>query len=148
MGELADKRSLVLVFSDLLDTEPDGEPRPSRPSPATAPGPRGPVAERLANLAARGHDVVLFHLLDPDEVELPFEDLMFFEGMEPGDSRTLLAEAADLREAFREESRAFRERWRRACLEVGRRVPLRHHRRPRRPRCCARSSAGGGGRGR
>jgi hypothetical protein len=62
---------------------------------------------------------VVFHLLDPDEVELPFEDLMFFEGVEPGDARTLLAEAADLREAFREESRAFRERWRLACLEVG-----------------------------
>ena len=44
---------------------------------------------------------------------------MFFEGMEPGDGRTLLAEAADLREAFSDESQAFRERWRQACLEVG-----------------------------
>ena len=108
---------------------------------------RGATAERLANLSARGHDVVLFHLLDPDEVELPFEDLMFFEGMEPGDGRTLLAEAADLREAFREESLAFRERWRQACLEVGieYRFATTDHRRPR--RCCGRSSAGGAGRG-
>jgi uncharacterized protein (DUF58 family) len=123
VGELADKRSLVLVFSDLLDTEPEGGLPPARAAargPAgPSPGAHGPVAERLANLAARGHDVVVFHLLDPDEVELPFEDLMFFEGVEPGDARTLLAEAADLREAFREESRAFRERWRLACLEVG-----------------------------
>jgi hypothetical protein len=52
-------------------------------------------------------------------VELPVEDLMFFEGTEPGDSRTPLAEAADLREAFREESQLFRDRWRQACLEVG-----------------------------
>ena len=72
---------------------------------------------------------------------------MFFEGMEPGDGRTLLAEAADLREAFREESLAFRERWRQACLEVRDRVPVRHHRRPRPRRCCGRSSAGGAGRG-
>jgi uncharacterized protein (DUF58 family) len=123
VGELADKRSLVLVFSDLLDTEPDGSMPATRLAArapmARAPGASGPVAERLANLAARGHDVVVFHLLDPDEVELPFEDLMYFEGLEPGDTRTLLAEAADLREAFREESRAFRERWRLACLEVG-----------------------------
>jgi uncharacterized protein (DUF58 family) len=128
VGELADKRSLVLVFSDLLDTEPEAllGKRAARTSAEASAGERqsrekaiGPVAERLANLAARGHDVVVFHVLDPDEIELPFDDLMYFEGMEPGDGRTLLAEAADLREAFREESMAFRERWRHACLEAG-----------------------------
>jgi uncharacterized protein (DUF58 family) len=117
VGELADKRSLVLIFSDLLDAEAAGRPAPA--GSAAAASPRGPVAERLANLAARGHDVVVFHLLDRDEVELPFEDLMFFEGMEPDDGRSLLAEASELRQAFRDESRAFRERWRRACLEIG-----------------------------
>jgi uncharacterized protein (DUF58 family) len=118
VGELADKRSLVIIFSDLLDSEEAGRPTAGATSP-DRPGARGPVAERLANLAARGHDVVVFHLLDPDEVELPFEDLMFFEAMEPGDGRTLLAEASELRQAFRDESRAFRERWRRACVEIG-----------------------------
>ncbi len=117
VGELADKRSLVLIFSDLLDAETGGPAGP--PARPDRPGARGPVAERLANLAARGHDVVVFHLLDRDEVELPFEDLMFFEAMEPGDGRTLLAEASELRQAFRDESRAFRERWRRACVEIG-----------------------------
>jgi uncharacterized protein (DUF58 family) len=135
IGELADKRSLVLVFSDLLDTEPEDSTKtatrtvtnnatkPDDATTGTARGTRGKargaVAERLANLAARGHDVVMFHILDPDEIELPFDDLMFFEGLEPGDGRTLLAEAADLREAFRDESTAFRERWRQACLESG-----------------------------
>jgi hypothetical protein len=76
------------------------------------------MADRLRQLRARGHDVVLFHLLDPDEIELPFDDLMFFEGMEPGDARTLLAEASDLAQAFREESANFRERWRTTCLEA------------------------------
>ena len=114
VGELADKRSLVIIFSDLLDAEDGGQA-----SAPDRPGARGAVAERLANLAARGHDVVVFHLLDRDEIELPFEDLMFFEAMEPGDSRTLLAEASELRQAFRDESTAFRERWRRACVEIG-----------------------------
>jgi uncharacterized protein (DUF58 family) len=120
VGELADKRSLIIFFSDLLDAEGEREPPPGgRGDPASAPPARGAVAERLANLSARGHDVVLFHLLDTDEVNLPFEDLMFFEGMEPGDTRTLLAEASDLRQAFDRESRSFRERWRRACVEAG-----------------------------
>jgi uncharacterized protein (DUF58 family) len=116
VGELADKRSLVIIFSDLLDAE---NASPGAGTSPDRPGARGPVAERLANLAARGHDVVVFHLLDRDEIELPFEDLMFFEAMEPGDSRSLLAEASELRQAFRDESRAFRERWRRACVEIG-----------------------------
>jgi len=107
VGEICDKRSLVILFSDLLDTE-------DAPAGATA---AGQMADRIRQLRARGHDVVLFHLLDPDEIELPFDDLMFFEGMEPGDARTLLAEASDLAQAFREESANFRERWRTTCLE-------------------------------
>ncbi len=112
VGELADKRSLIILFTDFLDSEPA----------ATAPGAAaahasGPLADRLRQLRARGHDVVVFHILDPDEVNLPFDDLTQFEGMEPGDGRTLLAEAADLREAFRRESSNFRERWRQTCVE-------------------------------
>jgi uncharacterized protein (DUF58 family) len=120
VGELADKRSLVLVFTDLLDGEPElPSPRTRGTARANGEPPKaaGPLAERLANLAARGHDVVLFHVLDAHEIELPFDDLMFFEGMEPGDGRSLLAEAADLREAFASESQDFRDRWRRACIE-------------------------------
>jgi uncharacterized protein (DUF58 family) len=119
VGEVADKRSLVIFLSDMLDAEGEREPAPGGRDDAEAAPARGAVAERLANLSARGHDVVLFHLLDTDEVELPFEDLMFFEGMEPGDARNLLAEAGDLRQAFSRESRSFRERWRKACVEAG-----------------------------
>jgi uncharacterized protein (DUF58 family) len=107
-AQLCDKRSLIVVFSDLLDAEPDG-------AAGTA---SGPLAERLRQLRGRGHDVALFHLLDPDEVDLPFEDLMFFEGVEPGDGRTLLAEARELASAFREESASFRQRWQNLGLEA------------------------------
>jgi uncharacterized protein (DUF58 family) len=111
VGELCDRRSLVVVFSDLLDAEAE-DPKPA------ASAAQGPVVAGLRNLAARGHDVVLFHLLDPDEVELPFQDLSHFEGVEPGDARALLAEPEDLRDAFRRESQAFRDRWRQACVEA------------------------------
>lgn len=109
VAELCDKRSLIVLFSDLLDCENHEDGKPGEVA-------IGALADRLRQLRARGHDVVLFHVLDPDEIELPFEDLMFFEGMEPGDGRTLLAEARDLAPAFREESAAFRRRWRKTCL--------------------------------
>jgi uncharacterized protein (DUF58 family) len=99
VGELADRRSLVVLLTDLLDAAPD-------------------VAERLRLLRTRGHDVVLFHLLDPDEVELPFVDLTQFEGIEPEDARRLLTDPRDLAESFRRESLALRERWRLICLEA------------------------------
>jgi uncharacterized protein (DUF58 family) len=109
LGELTDKRSLIIVMSDLLDSEPD----------ESGDQARGALPERLRQLRARGHDVALFHVLDADEVELPFDDLIFFEGMEPADTRTLLAQATDLAQAFRRESQAFRNRWRGTCLEAG-----------------------------
>jgi uncharacterized protein (DUF58 family) len=106
--EVCDKRSLVVFFSDLLDAESSRSDAPAS----------GGLAERLRQLRARGHDVVLFHVLDPDEVHLPFDELVYFEGVEPSDNRTLLAEARDLVQAFAEESEAFRQRWRRICLEA------------------------------
>jgi len=99
IGEIAGRRSLVLLFSDLLD------------APATLGG-------RLRQLRGRGHDVAVFHVLDPDEIELPLDDLTHFEAMEPDDSRTLLADPRDLREAFRRQSEGFRQRWRDVCVEA------------------------------
>jgi uncharacterized protein (DUF58 family) len=104
VAEACNKRSLLVIFSDLLDSEPG------------AAG--GSLAEQMRQLRARGHDVVLFHVLDPDEVSLPFAELVRFEGMEPGDGRTLLAETRDLAQAFAEESEAFRQRWRAISLDA------------------------------
>ena len=99
VGEMADRRSLVILFSDLLDAPAD-------------------LADRLRQLRSRGNDVVVFQILDPDEVELPFEDVTEFEGIEPGDERRLLVDPRDLAASFRRESAALRERWRAACLEA------------------------------
>ena len=99
VAEIADRRSLILLFSDLLDA-PDE------------------LSDRLRQLRARGHDVALFHILHPDEIELPFDDLTEFEAMEPGDDRRLLVDPRDLAVSFRKASAALRERWRRACIEA------------------------------
>jgi uncharacterized protein (DUF58 family) len=99
VGEMADRRSLVVLFTDLLDAPAD-------------------LADRLRQLRSRGNDVVLFQLLDPDEVELPFDELTEFEAMEPDDARRLLVDPRDLAASFRRESAALRERWRQICLEA------------------------------
>jgi uncharacterized protein (DUF58 family) len=100
-AELADRRSIIILLSDLLDAPDD-------------------LQDRLRQLRSRGHDVALFHLLDPDEVELPVAelDLTEFEGMEPEDGRRLLVDPRDLAASFARESLALRERWRQACLEA------------------------------
>ena len=99
IGELAERRSLILLFSDLLDAPED-------------------LAARLRQIRARGHDVTVFHVLDPDEIDLPNDELTHFEGIEPNDTRNLLADPNELRVAFRRESQAFRDRWRGACVDA------------------------------
>ena len=99
IGEIADRRSLVVLFTDLLDAPAD-------------------LADRLRQIRSRGNDVVLFHILDPDEVELPFDDVTDFEGVEPEDARRLLVDPRDLAASFKRESAALRERWRQSCLEA------------------------------
>jgi uncharacterized protein (DUF58 family) len=99
IGEIADRRSLIVLFSDLLDAPAD-------------------LGNRLRQIRSRGNDVVLFHVMDPDEVELPFDDVTDFEGIEPEDARRLLVDPRDLAASFARESAALRERWRQACLEA------------------------------
>ncbi len=52
--------SLVMIFSDLL-----GEPEP--------------ILQALHRLRHRGHDVILFHVLDEAETRFPFEGLVEME---------------------------------------------------------------------
>lgn len=110
VADLAHKRSLVIVLSDLLDADK----RDGASQAAT-----GPTALALAQLALRGHDVALFHVLDPDEVDLPFEEVTQFLAMEPNDARSVTVDASELRQSFQEESAAFRARWRATCLQAG-----------------------------
>src|SRR4029079_18992140 len=92
-------RSLVVLFTDLLDAPAD-------------------LADRLRQIRSRGNDVVLFHVPDPDEGELPFDDVTDFEGLEPEDARRLLVDPRDLAASFARESAALRERWRTICVEA------------------------------
>ena len=42
------------------------------------------VVDGIRHLAARGHDIIVFHLLDADEIEFPFTSLTSFRDIESG----------------------------------------------------------------
>jgi hypothetical protein len=72
------------------------------------------VLKGLREIASRGHDIVVFHLLDRDEVEFPFERMTLFQGMEQ--LPELLCDPKSLRDAYLAEIEGFAEAIRKGCL--------------------------------
>ena len=95
--ERARKRSSVMVFSDLLD--PDEH-----------------VLKALSQLRRRKHEVTVFHVLDPAEVEFPFEDPTLFLSMEDGPG--VEAHARDVRQGYLELFSRWLDETRRQCAEA------------------------------
>jgi hypothetical protein len=89
------KRGVVAVFSDLFDDADD-------------------VLRGIRALGQRGHDVIVFHVFDRDELEFPFERMTLFEGLEQ--MPELLADPRGLRDAYLAEIRSFQDKVRRGCL--------------------------------
>jgi uncharacterized protein (DUF58 family) len=93
LGHLADalaekvrRRSLIVLFSDLFDENPDG-------------------LRRLLVLRAQQNDLCFLHLLDRTELTFPFEDPTLFLSME--DTRRLEANPRELRKGYLDELRGF-----------------------------------------
>ncbi len=91
-------RSLVMLFSDLL-TDPE------------------PVMQSLRRLRHRGHDVILFHILDEAEVTFPFGGVVDFE--EPETAQHVDINADNFRADYLAEIRGFRDFYRRNCFQAG-----------------------------
>ncbi len=96
-GELP-PRGLVVILSDCLEDETE-------------------LGKALRRLRHRRHEVLLFHLLDPAEEELPYRGLGEF--IDPETDEGLIADALSLRAGYREEIREFRRRCRALCADVG-----------------------------
>jgi uncharacterized protein (DUF58 family) len=90
-------KSLVMLFSDLL-TDPE------------------PLVRGLHLLRHRGHEVILFHILDEAEVKFPFEGMIEFEDPEAGDKLTL--DARGMREDYTKSVEAFRQYYRDECAKA------------------------------
>ncbi|MBI5396651.1 MAG: DUF58 domain-containing protein [Verrucomicrobia bacterium] len=97
LAERFRKRGLIVILSDLFD-EPDK------------------LAGALQHFRHKKHEVVVFHILDDDELTFPFEHLTQFEGMEIAAER-LLVEPRQLRDDYLAQVKAFTDRVRRLCWQ-------------------------------
>lgn len=91
-------RSLLMIFSDLLA------------DPA-------PILSTLHQLRHRGHDVILFHVLDEAEVSFPFDGTVDLKDPETGES--LVLDAASMRGDYLDAVRELRDTYRRDCFAAG-----------------------------
>jgi uncharacterized protein (DUF58 family) len=96
LAERIKRRGLVVLLSDLMD-KPEN------------------VLAGLQHFRHRHHEVIVFHILDPDEIEFPFHDTATFVDMESGEKLT--TEPWEIGPRYRERLDAWRERYRRACRE-------------------------------
>lgn len=87
------KRSLVFILTDCFDDVPS-------------------ILTGLKHLKHRRHELVLFHVLDPAELDFPFRDVTLFKGLES--LPEALVEPRAIRQAYKTEFEKFRRE-----VEVG-----------------------------
>ncbi|MGD0138580.1 MAG: DUF58 domain-containing protein [Tepidisphaeraceae bacterium] len=100
LDQLAEKlthRSLVVVLSDFFDDMDS-------------------VRQGLRHLRYRKHEVIAFQVLDPMELEFPFQDVTLFKGLE--EMGELLTEPQSLRQGYLAELSAFTTQLKRMCRGV------------------------------
>ncbi len=110
---VAEKTNLTKVFKEILETYP------KRSLMVIASDFLGAEKETLKGLTAlrsAGHDILVFHILDDDELDFPFNDPTRFEGMETVD--TLTCNPRALRDGYLESLQKFLDRVRHACASA------------------------------
>jgi uncharacterized protein (DUF58 family) len=96
LAERIKRRGLIILLSDLMD------------SPAE-------VLLGLQHFRHRRHEVVVFHILDPDELSFPYTDTATFVDMETGDRLT--TEPWEIARRYRERLAAWTAQYARVCRE-------------------------------
>ena len=99
LTQLADRvrqRSLLILLSDLFDTDAKA------------------LARGLGHVRHKGHDMIVFQVLDHAELDFPYERMTRFEGMEV--VAQLLADPRALRTAYLAEIEAFVQEVKSACM--------------------------------
>jgi uncharacterized protein (DUF58 family) len=96
LAERIKRRGLIVLCSDLMD-------RPTE------------VLSGLQHFRHRRHEVIVFHILDPNEVEFPYTDTATFVDMESGERIT--TEPWEIARRYRQRLTAWTELYKRNCRE-------------------------------
>jgi uncharacterized protein (DUF58 family) len=96
LAERIKRRGLVVLCSDLMD-------RPAE------------VLTGLQHFRHDHHEVVVFHILDPDELDFPYTDSTTFVDLESGERLT--TEPWEIARRYRERLAAWTAQYRRQCRE-------------------------------
>ncbi len=96
VAETFPNRGMMILFSDLLL-------------------PREGLWKGLKTLRSRKHDVVVFHILDDDELDFPFQGPSRFEGLETPEF--LRCNPRALRAGYMEELEKYLDEVRRGCVQ-------------------------------
>lgn len=86
LAQSVQRRALVVLFSDMLDD-------------------LGTINKALAHFRRRKHDVIVYHVLDPAEINFPFHDIGNFQDMETG--RNVITNPREIRHAYQEAIQEF-----------------------------------------
>lgn len=97
VAEDVHRRALIVLISDLFDDPPE-------------------VVKALAHFRKQHHDVIVFHTLDPMELDISTCKGAEFEDMETGE--TLIADPRALADAYQKEINDFIEQYRQPCAEM------------------------------
>ncbi len=98
LSALLKRRSLLVILSDLLDENEA-------------------LSMALHYLQRRGHDTLVFHILDPDELQLPFTMPSMFVDME--EPTRLPVDPEGLRSAYKQRVERFLKECREKCGQAG-----------------------------
>ncbi len=98
MADIVRKRGLMVIVSDFFTPMDRLEPH-------------------LTSLAACGHDVVVFQVLDPAELNFSYENSAMFEDMESG--RTLFIDPVSARKEYERKLESHCTRLRAICQRLG-----------------------------
>lgn len=96
-GQRLARRGLVVLISDLLDDVQA-------------------LLKSLRLLRLMGHDALLIHVLDRDEVEFPFDSMARFEGLE--DQPQVLADPRLIAQAYRQAVKEFCQQLEVGCRQI------------------------------
>ncbi len=94
LAEWIKRKGLIVIISDLFD-DPEA------------------LLFGLQHFRHKKHEVIVFQILDDDEINFPFEDLTLFEGLE--DKPELLCDPRSLRDGYMKAFEGFTDRIRRGC---------------------------------